>query len=258
MSRIQIETIQGLIAFIKLEAEKSNTLITGSAEINGYYCNPCGAVRRMWFKSLHAKTEIDSGYIRTHSSKEIEPFLTDFLFTLHCLQCQARYQAFVFDGAQGKEIAIFGKVMGGVTTPNSPLAVSFYLDQAHRSAAVSAHSASVAMYRAALEQLLYQQGFTTGMLNKKIQDLEAAIGTGNASRWALDLDPEFLKVIKDLGNAAIHPNAGDITKQEALDRDLVLQVEQTFAHILDEVYEEPARKAGRLAALQAAKQKTQP
>jgi hypothetical protein len=59
-------------------------------------------------------------------------------------------------------------------------------------------------------------------------------------------------VLKDLGNAAIHPNEGDITKQAALDSALMLQLRALFVELLDDVYEQPRRKSTRPAALQAA------
>jgi hypothetical protein len=136
-----------------------------------------------------------------------------------------------------------------VSTPNTPGAVAYYLDQAERSQAVAALSAAVAMYRAALEQLLFDQGYRDGMLAQKITKL---IADEKPPHWLEDLDPAFLTVLKDLGNAAIHPNEGDITKQAALDSALMLQLRALFVELLDDVYEQPRRKSTRLAALQAA------
>ena len=53
---------------------------------------------------------------------------------------------------------------GGLAMPNTPEGVAFYLDQAAKSHSVGANSAAIAMYRGALEHLLFQQGYKTGML----------------------------------------------------------------------------------------------
>jgi hypothetical protein len=61
--------------------------------------------------------------------------------------------------------------------------------------------------------LLFEQGYTEGMLNKKI---EALMTDTKPPEWRGRIDSAYLSVIKDLGNAAIHPNDGDIEKQKAL------------------------------------------
>jgi hypothetical protein len=108
------------------------------------------------------------------------------------------------------------------------------------------------MYRAALEHLLYEQGFKKGMLAQQINDLEAAIKAKTAPRWAMDLETEYLDVITDLGNAAIHKNDGDIKKQAALDASLVSAVEAVFAALLVHVYELEHMKRKQLSILRAA------
>lgn len=102
------------------------------------------------------------------------------------------------------------------------------------------------MYRAALEQLLYEQGYTDGMLKKKIDDL---IADQKAPRWRDQLDPAFLEAMKDLGNAAIHPNDGDISKQATFHAGLLREVRALFEELLEEAYEVEKRRADRLKAL---------
>jgi hypothetical protein len=148
---------------------------------------------------------------------------------------------------------LFTQSLGGLTTPHTPEGVAYYLDQAFRAQSVAAHSAAVAMYRAALEQLLFEQGFQRGMLREKIAALEKAVEAGTAPRWANDLDAEYLKVMKDLGNIAIHPNDGDIGRQGALDHDLIAHIMATFSELLASVYEEPILRESRLKALNAAR-----
>ena len=105
------------------------------------------------------------------------------------------------------------------------------------------------MFRAALDFLLFQQNYKVRMLGPKLLKLEADIKVHTAPKWALDLETEFLDVIRDLGNASIHPEDGDISKQNAIDTDLYVRVAQTFQELLDLVYEVPLRKAERLSEL---------
>ena len=107
------------------------------------------------------------------------------------------------------------------------------------------------MFRAALELLLLDQGYKDRMLGPKLQALEKDITAGKAPKWALDLDTAFLRVIKDLGNASIHAETTDVSKQGQFDSDLYMRVAQTFQELLDLIYEDPLRKANRLSALQA-------
>jgi hypothetical protein len=108
------------------------------------------------------------------------------------------------------------------------------------------------MYRSALEHILHEQGYPKGMLNEKLTALQAAIDKGTAKKWAMDIEPAFLRVIKDLGNGAMHTNGGDHTKQTALDSELLRKVHETVRELLDMIYEEPLRRAARLAALTSA------
>lgn len=61
----------------------------------------------------------------------------------------------------------------------------------------------------------------------------------------------YTAVLKDLGNTAIHPNDGDISRQAELDADLLARVKETFLHLLFLVYEVEHEKAGRLNALRS-------
>ena len=178
-----------------------------------------------------------------------EQFVTPTLFEMTCVQCQTAYLALVHEGPDGWEVAFFSKERGGLSTPNTPSAVSFYLDQAHRSESVGALSAAAAMYRSALEMLLHQEGFTTGMLQKKIADLLASTSPPG---WRDQIDSDYLDALKQIGNAAIHPNDGDITRQAALDHDLFIALRAVFTELLDTIYERPAIEAARKAQLSRA------
>jgi hypothetical protein len=120
---------------------------------------------------------------------------------------------------------------------------------------LAALSAAVAMYRAALEQLLFEQGYRKGMLARKIEILFA---DEDPPEWLRDLDPEYLSVIKDLGNAPVHPNEGHNEKQRTLDEGVLLQLRALFVELLDDIYEQPEARAARLAVLRAAREGFKP
>ncbi len=176
---------------------------------------------------------------------------TPWLFTGRCGQCHAAFVGLLYRHARQHAYVFLPASPGGLATPHAPAAVAYYLDQAHRAANIGAQSAAVAMYRAALEQLLFEQGYRDGMLHAKVTKLESDVSAGGGPAWARDLDPAFLHVVKELGNSAVHPNGGEIAKQDALDAQLVRAVRETFVELLDRIYEEPHRRGARLAALRA-------
>ena len=107
------------------------------------------------------------------------------------------------------------------------------------------------MFRAALDFLLFQQNYRARMLGPKLQKLETDIASKTAPRWALELETEFLTVVKDLGNSSIHPEDDDISRQNVIDTLLYQRVAQTFQELLDLVYEAPVRKTERLSDLRS-------
>jgi hypothetical protein len=173
------------------------------------------------------------------------------LFTMTCLQCGLDHVALVHDGPDGRELAIFSTARGGLSTPNAPDNVKYYLDQAHRAESVGAVSAAAGMYRSALEMLLYERGFEKGMLDAKIKDLLSAAPPPD---WLVRVDSDYLELLKKIANGAMHPNDGDIAHQKVIDRDLLTELRAVFEELLDVIYEEPARKATRKAKLTNASQ----
>jgi len=139
----------------------------------------------------------------------------------------------------------------GVSTPQTDSGVAYYLDQAYKAQSVGATSAAVAMYRGALEHLLYSQGYTDGMLGTKITALKKAIQNKTAPDWAMALNTDYLEIIQELGNGAIHPNDGDIKLQAELDTALLDTLDITFTHLLYLVYEAPHLQETRLNNLKA-------
>ncbi len=176
------------------------------------------------------------------------------LFRYTCIQCDAVWSVVVYPSVNDLQIALLPAhfAVGGVASANTPKGVAFYLDQAARCHSVSANTAAVSMLRSALEWLLEDQGFTEKMLGPKLVALDKALRQGTAPPWAREIEPEYLQVIKDLGNVAIHTNSGDLAHQEAFDRKLYRQVELTFLELLEAIYERPARRAQRLAELKSA------
>ena len=176
------------------------------------------------------------------------------LFLYVCIQCDAAWSVLVYPSLDGNRLALlpahFGA--GGIASPNAPEGVTFYLDQAARCHYIGANSAAITMFRSALEWLLEDQGFTERMIGPKLVALDKAIALGTAPFWANEIGPEYLKVIKDLGNTATHTNGGELAKQDALDAGLYREVEMTFLELLEVIYERPAKRAQRLVELKKA------
>ena len=202
------------------------------------HCPKCGGPRRM-----------DMGLLYRASPYDARP---PVLAALGCGECDTVFTAVIYPGPEGPNLVVLPSTKGGLTTPHTPSGVAYYLDQAHRAHSIGANSAAVTMFRGALEHLLFEQGFKEGMCGKKLNDLEAAIKTGNAPKWAKELDTEFLKVMKELGDGSIHPNDGDVSKQAKLDSGLIRKVQHTFQMLLLIVYEMPLQKRDQLAALKSA------
>lgn len=211
------------------------------------YCPGCGDFRRMRVTLI---TWVNNGEPITQI-KDTAKALLHNIYKLSCLQCEATFTSVIYPGVSGPALAILPGILGGMGTPNTPTSVRYYLDQAHKSQAMSAHSAAMAMFRAALDQLMFEQGYTEKgkMLGSKIRQLEEEIASGKGPEWARDLDPSFLRVLNNLGSGSIHPNDGDITKQDAIDAELLGDVQTTFAELLHLVYERKAERNARLTKL---------
>lgn len=212
------------------------------------HCPQCGDLRKMNIRSIRLA---DSFYERGRDV-DVESLLPS-LFQFWCVQCNSPFTAVGYQGPNGHSLAVFPSSYGGLRTPNTPPGVAYYLDQASRSRSVGALSAAMAMYRGALEHLLFEQGFEKGLCGNKIAALESKIADNSAPQWAGDLDVEVLKALKDLANGALHPNNGDIEKQKALDANLILQVEAVFGVLLFLVYDAPKKKQEGLAAFSKAR-----
>lgn len=192
----------------------------------------------------------------SYTKKKIDDFIgtTPMLIEMECVQCSTIFSVLVYEGADSINVANFPNCNGGLSTPNTPDGVAYYLDQAFKAKSVGANSAAVAMFRVALEQIMYEQNYTTGMLGKKIADLENDINDGKAPNWAIQLDTEFLRVIKNLGNLSIHANNGDVKKQSEFDNDLLMKLDAVFKMLLFVIYDEPCKKQSLLDSLKSKEQ----
>jgi hypothetical protein len=220
------------------------------------YCPGCGAPRRMviWPRSRIQSATGGAGGLNLAdtSINAIAAQLAPAVFTLRCVQDDTAFTALVFGGPEGYELAIFPMRRGGLATEHSPDGVAFYLDQAQRAQSTGANSAAVAMYRAALEHLLFEQGYTVRMLGPKLEALTKDIKNSTAKKWALDLNPAYLTVVNKLAAGAIHPGDGDVSTQAAFDREILTQLQVTMSELVQVVYEREHEEKSRLEALEAA------
>ena len=233
-------------------------IVNMNKDCNGNtYCPKCGGERRFAIELLYIHPTV-SGFlnlVRAASSYEegyqnIKKHLAPSLWKFVCNQCDMNYVVTFYEKNNQIEMAMLPSCDGGVVTKNTPHEVAYYIDQAYRAKSVGANSACIAMYRAALDQLLHQQGYTSGMLGNKLSNLEADIKAEKAPVWAKDLDINYLSYLNSLGSGSIHPNDGDIKKQKELDNQLLEVVDVVFAMLLDLIYEKPTRELGWLNALE--------
>jgi hypothetical protein len=226
-----------------------NTLL-GAGQL---YCPTCRRFARVSLTFIgHTGTRLGSPYLS--DEKPYGPQFAPSAWLMRCVQCHAEFAALVFKGPSGSQVAVFSSVAGGLATPHTPAAVAYYLDQGHRAQSAGANSAAVVMFRSALEHVLHGHGYTQGTCGKRINDLESDLGKGEprAPRWARDLTPDDLRLLKELGDGAAHANDGDITKQSTLDTELLVALSLTFAALLDLAYERPHAEEARRARLAAA------
>ncbi len=221
---------------------QGSTIIAGDM-----YCPSCGDPRRMQITPLYSPP-MNVGVGLNISGNVIRQIVPS-LFNFKCVQCDASFTAIIYRGPDGPALAVLSSFHGGLTTPHTSPGVAFYLDQAHKAQLVGANSAAIAMFRGALEHLLFEQRYKTGTCGTKIAALFKDISKGTAPKWALELDRDFLKVLKALGDGAVHPSDGDVADQAELDASLLGSVKETFQMLLYLVYEVPHEKTERLEAL---------
>lgn len=217
----------------------------------GTYCAHCGDLRRMALIRLLWSDRWSEGRATEENRVVLPPSdnPSPALFVAFCVECENPMTLVVFRGPQGMQLVALPSTYGGLSTPNTPESVAFYLDQAQKCQAMGALSAAVAMYRAALEHVMHEQGYTDGMLGKRIA---ALMEDEQPPEWRGRLDDEYFGVINKLANAAIHANNGDVSQQIVFDAEILRGVRELFIELLDEIYEQPKIRAGRLARLHGA------
>ena len=130
-------------------------------------------------------------------SKDVPPSL----FQYDCVNCLNLFWVLLYQSDTGPALAIFPAQSGGISTKNTPLTVSYYVDQGYRAQLVGAYSAAMGMYRSALEQLLQDKQYS-GTLPDMLDQLENAIKVGKVIR----INADILKLLKDIAKSHMHPN----------------------------------------------------
>lgn len=226
------------------------------------YCAKCGDYRRVEARPLSIPSKVDA-LLESRTPRPFGPSLSprgverdEFLaalakasYQLNLLVCDAEFYLTVFNGPTGIEILILSSSLGGLGTPHTPLNVSYYLDQAHRAAGVGANSAAVSMYRSAVEMILHQQGYIQKMLGPKVAAVQLDKTNGSGPVWIGRVDVAVLDVLGRLGNAAVHPNNGDVAAQALLDSKLLFDIQEAIRVVLQEIYEIPLARAQTLERL---------
>jgi hypothetical protein len=231
-----------------------------SAEL---FCSKCKASRKMYIRPVHQtmlqlyyKLALDAqggmGMVTIRSTDEYVKDITPSLWICNCKQCDALHIVIIYPSNNESSLLILSEFGNGVATENTPKQVAYYVEQAYKCESIGANSACVAMYRAALENLLFEQGFKMKLLQPKIDALDKAISEKNAPGWAYKINPEVLKYMKELGNDSIHPNNGDIDKQKIIDDQLIMSITYFMSILVDFVYEQPSRERQVAEALRGA------
>lgn len=244
-----LDTLETLVEVLTKNANILSPRNGATMRAGDLYCSACGESRKMYIKAVFSPPMSEGTGLNL--AGEIVKQLVPSLFIYSCVQCDTKFTAIIYNSPTGPALAVLQSCHGGLTTPHTPEGVAFYLDQAHKAQSVGANSASIAMFRGALEHLLFEQGYQKGMLGEKIRLLSDDIASNTTPKWALELEMDFLNVLKDLGNGSIHPNDGDVKKQSALDNKLIVQVKTAFQMLLYLIYEVPLKKTELLSSLRA-------
>jgi hypothetical protein len=87
------------------------------------------------------------------------------------------------------------------------------------------------------------------MVGKKIADLESDMKNGKAPNWSRDLNTEYLKVIKELGNSSLHISAADIQSEKSIETMDIKEVELALDRMLFVIYEKSKEEDASLKRL---------
>lgn len=199
-----------------------------------------------------AKSITSGGYNASWTTLRRSPgelLHSSFRFT--CVTCNTSAISIVYGTPERPVLLVLFSQSGSIATDRTPETVRYFLEQAYLCNSMKAYSATLAMYRTALDALLFNQGFTDGMVGQKLRLLEEKIESGTAPSWAAGIEKEYLAVIKNLGNSSLHISTEDITREREISDAAIHEVELAFNELLDRVYEHEARQRERLEKLKA-------
>lgn len=252
---IQIENIlevkdnQELYTFFySLYSNRQNNFIITA------FCPCCGDDRRMnmimqtsdnaaYNKPLKIGAPYDINKTTVNRKESVSNTSFPIILNLECMQCEKHIIVVIYKfNDELKKVFLYDNY-AGAGTPHTPQGIKYYLNQAFLCKSIGAYSASVAMYRSALDWLMELNGYAKGMLGKRIDDMVNDIKSNNtkAPKWIFEIPPEMLDGIKKLGNESIHPNKGDLKIQEKMDLNLIHNIDLAFKIILEVAYEHPIR-----------------
>lgn len=226
--------------------------------MGSYFCSHCRRTCRHYVYTQAARSDLwqdGRGLHRTHHLMKMMPSV----YVYECLECDTKNYATLMLIESEPTLSIRSEVEGGIRTDHTPPAVAYYLDEANRAQKAGAKSAAAAMYRAALEQILFEQGFVNGMLKAKIDDLGSRLAAGTAPDWAKQSHKELFTLLKNIGDGSIHPNGGEISKQLEIDEELLSVIEVVLDRLLTAIYERPViEEKERLRLVRAAETLVKP
>lgn len=116
--------------------------------------------------------------------------------------------------------------------------------QAFKSRSVGANSAAMAMYRSALEWLLFSLGFKEKDLNIRIDQFEE-------SEYSEKIGTEFMDILRLLGNNAVHVNDGDLSLQKSFDDDLLNSTEELLNELINQIFIGPEEHKKRVEIMKS-------
>lgn len=262
----ELKELVGALISVKVEDPRVARLRIGLPDdafgnVGTMYCPRCSEYSGMKLERLYFERTVGEEIVKELTREDTigmapRAKLTEYsdpsLLRLDCVNCQNVFYGMIYKDEKGPSVVFFSTRGGGVATANTPDLVRYFLQQAYKAQTATAYSAALAMYRAALEQLLEQKGFE-GKLPAKLAKLSKDIEDGAAPTWAKRLNTDILSVIKDISNSHAHPS--ELAKLQALDAPFMSKIQRTFSALLTLAYEQESRQAAAKAKLEAALQK---
>lgn len=216
------------------------------------YCAGCETERQFEFHLLSVDGLARSLAIRRDKSEKLKSILPSLIW-LRCQQCRLKLAILLHFASDSPELVVLPDSEQGIATRNAPKSVAMFLNEAYKASLGGAAGAALAMYRATLEQILFEEGYKTGMLDEKIRALETDIASGSAKPWAQGLAAEIMDVIKRLGNKVAHPK--DLAALHSLNMTELVGVRETMSYLLYRIYERDAKQSDRMQRLKTIQRK---